>query len=234
MRDTALDARLRSAAGFVRQGAVFADIGTDHAHLPIFLLKAGVISRAVCSDINEGPLSAAGRNLAECGFSERAELVLTDGAGELAGRGITDYAICGMGGELIVSIISAAPQLFDTGVHLILQPMTRQATLRTELYRMGFSIIREKYSYADGRYYVTMLAVYTGEKREISESCAEIGLSPVSDEGRVEYIGYLEAKLASLERAIDGRRRGGGDVSRELLLAEEIRDAIERTRESVK
>ena len=46
MRDSTLNVRLLSCAGLVRQDAVFADIGTDHAYLPIFLLKSGVIAKA--------------------------------------------------------------------------------------------------------------------------------------------------------------------------------------------
>ena len=231
MKDTALDARLRSAAAFVRQGAVFADVGTDHAYLPVFLLKAGVIERAVCADINEGPLAAASRTLADNNLSDRAELVLTDGAAALAGRGITDYAICGMGGELIASIIAAAPHLFDTGVRLILQPMTRQSTLRAELYRMGFRILEERYSSADGRYYVCMLVEYCGESAELSGVLSEIGVNPDIDGGSAEYIGYLETRYKALLRAAEGKRAGGADISDELALLNAIKTETERIKE---
>ena len=218
-----LDARLCSAAELVRQGAVFADIGTDHAYLPIFLLEAGRIERAVCSDINRGPLASAERNIAERGLSDRVELVLTGGARELSGRGITDYAVCGMGGELIADIVAEAVHLKDPDLRLILQPMTRQEHLRSKLYAMGFSILSERYSYAEGKYYVCMCVRYSGEPRRLSEVEAYLGVSPI-DGGRVEYIGYLEGKLRAVRSAISGKEAGGVSPSAE----REIEAALER------
>ena len=103
------NARLASAAELVRQNAIFADIGTDHAYLPLFLLESGRINFAYCSDINEGPLASARKNAEERGMVDKMDFILTDGATVLRDRGITDYAICGMGGELIADIIHRAP-----------------------------------------------------------------------------------------------------------------------------
>ncbi len=230
MRDTVLDARLMSAAELVRQGAVFADIGTDHAHLPIFLLECGRIERAVLSDVNEGPLSAALAGVREHGLEERVELVLTDGAAALAGKGITDYAVCGMGGELIARIVSDAPNMKEPGVRLILQPMSRQSVLRTELARLGFSVIEEKYSYADGKYYVCMLAEYTKEPKEIDAISAELGSAPRLESEIPAYVGYLEAKLRATVRARDGKLSGGGSADAESALCEALASAINSLR----
>ena len=90
MRDNALDVRLCSCADLVRQDAVFADIGTDHAYLPIYLLKSGRIKKAYCSDINKGPLATAADNVKDNGLSDRVELILTDGAAALSDKGITE------------------------------------------------------------------------------------------------------------------------------------------------
>ena len=130
---SAINARLLCAAEFTRQNATFADIGTDHAYLPLFLLDLGRIKYAYCCDINEGPLASARRNAEERGRLDRTEFILTDGATALAGKGISDYAICGMGGELIADIIDRAPHLKDGTVNLILQPMSRQEKLREYL-----------------------------------------------------------------------------------------------------
>ena len=89
MKALTLDGRLSSVGKFVRQGAVFADIGTDHGYLPLALLRNGIIERAILSDINEGPLSSAMENARSAGLSDRCSFHLGDGAKELSGLGIT-------------------------------------------------------------------------------------------------------------------------------------------------
>ena len=207
MTGSALNARLLSAAELVRQNATFADIGTDHAYLPLFLLESGRISYAYCSDINEGPLASARRNAEDRGMSEKISFILTDGALSLCEKGITDYAICGMGGELIADIIDRAPHLKDKDVNLILQPMSRQATLRRYLASRGFEIKKESYSFDAGKYYVCLLATYTGELREISDTDAELGFAEFT--GQKARIGYLNTLLAARRRATEGKRLGG-------------------------
>ena len=210
-----LDKRLLSCADFVRAGAVFADIGTDHGYLPIFLLKTGRIERAYLSDVNSGPLSSAERNAAAEELTDRCEFILTDGAAALSGKGITDYAICGMGGELIARIIEDAPHLKDGSVRLILQPMTKQEHLRRCLALTGFTILHERFSFDAGKYYVTMVAEYCGERREISFEEAELGLEATHDEDRVEYLGFLEGKRRAARIALRGKETGGYDTADE-------------------
>ena len=200
-----LDARLLSCANFVRAGAVFADIGTDHGYLPIFLLSSGKISRAVLADINEGPLNSAKQNVREAGFDEQCTFKLTDGAAALSGLGITDYAICGMGGELIASIISAAPHLKKIGTRLILQPMSRHGATRSCLYREGFTILDERYSIAEGKCYLTILAEYTGKVRSVASEICEIGEEYPHPCDKNEYMEYLLRRIASLKRVIHGK-----------------------------
>ena len=226
MINSSLDKRLLSCADYVRAGAVFADIGTDHGYLPIFLLKSGKIERAVLSDVNEGPLASARANAESEGLLGACEFILTDGAAALDGRGITDYAICGMGGILISRIIDAAPHLKREGTRLILQPMTKQAHLRAYLSRSGFEVLSESYSYDDGKYYVTLLAEYTGKSLELDTETAELGRDLPHEHDRVEYLGYLSAKERALSRAEEGKRAGGVDTSYDLFVLDSIRRRI--------
>ena len=215
MISSSLDKRLLSCADYVRVGAVLADIGTDHGYLPLFLLRVGRIQRAYLCDVNEGPLSSAQRNATADGLIDKCEFILTDGAAALEGKGITDYTICGMGGELIARIIGDAAHLKVVGTRLILQPMTKQESLRKYLTSSGFSILDEKFSFDSGKYYVTLLAEYTGECREMSDTEAELGIDVPHTTDREEYLGFLEGKRRAAEKALIGKRSGGYGASEE-------------------
>ncbi len=226
MKTAVLTPRLLSAAEFVRQGAVFADVGTDHAYLPIFLLGAGRISRAICSDINRGPLLNAEKNARDCGVFEKIEFVLADGAEALGGKGITDVAVCGMGGELIAGIIERAPFLKDASVRLILQPMSKQGELRRYLASRGFRIVEEKYTAESKHKYVTILAEYTGVPYEISELEAEIGYPPYDFSENFARKSYAEERLRALSKKLCGKAQGGVESESERELLALIKDLM--------
>lgn len=226
MINGSLDKRLLSCADYVRGGAVFADIGTDHGYLPLFLLKSGRIERAYLSDVNRGPLSSAERNARSEGLFKRCEFILTDGAAALAGKGITDYAICGMGGELIARIIEDAPNLKEVGIRLVLQPMTKQEHLRRYLTSSGFSILDERFTFDSGKYYVTILAEYTGECRELSDIEAELGIKSVHEGDRVEYLGFLQGKMKAAKKAFLGKSAAGYITADEEMLLGMIEERI--------
>ena len=65
---TVLDGRLLAAADFVTAGAYVVDVGTDHGHLPVFLVERGLARRALASDVNPQPLASAQRNIAASGL----------------------------------------------------------------------------------------------------------------------------------------------------------------------
>ena len=216
MKEINISPRLLSAADFVRQDAILADIGTDHAYLPLFLLRAGRIVRAFCSDINEGPLDSARAHVGAAGYLDRVEFTLADGADALAGKGITDYTICGMGGELIADIIDRADEMRDPAVRLILQPMTRRGVLVSYLYRNGFEVLEEAYSKDAGKHYVTLLVAYSGICRDVSELEAEFGRADTSARNSEAKLGYLKAKLGVFEKRRNGIERstlGGEDYT---------------------
>ncbi|MBO5727413.1 MAG: tRNA (adenine(22)-N(1))-methyltransferase TrmK, partial [Oscillospiraceae bacterium] len=59
MKQLELTPRLLAAAQLVPPGAAVADIGTDHAYLPVWLLKQGRVRYAIAADLRSGPLERA-------------------------------------------------------------------------------------------------------------------------------------------------------------------------------
>jgi len=226
MKRLALTPRLRSAAALVRQDAVFADIGTDHAYLPVFLLGEGRISFAYCTDINEGPLSSARKNAEAAGLLDRTAFILADGADALCGKGVLDVAICGMGGELIADIIDRAKWLRDERVQLILGPMTKQAHLRRYLYAAGFEIAEESYSTDAGKHYVTLLARFIGECRKITDTEAETGVNPYNFINKASQISYIKTKISAYRRSVEGRAAGNLDAGGEREILSSLEDLL--------
>ncbi len=217
-----IGARLTAVAKFVRQGAYFADIGTDHAYLPLLLLKENKIQHAVCTDVNEGPLNTARTNAKAHGQEDKMSFYLTDGADGLESLPITDYAICGMGSDLMSDIISRAPAMKKQGVRLILQPMTKIATLRSFLAREGFATVTEGYVFEGRRYYFYMVAEYTGECRDLSYVDSELGEATprvILNDAHKAFMKYKRHVVCS---TMLGKRVGGEDYSKEEILLFEI------------
>ena len=198
------DARLAACASLVRRGSVFCDVGTDNAYLPLYLLEEGLISRAVACDIGEGPLASAHAHLAEAGMLDRVKLVLTDGLVGLEEEGLEDIAVCGMGGELIASILEAAQFVRDPAIRLILQPMSSARELRLWLAANGFAITEERFAKEKEKLYVVIAASYTGEPYELSVEDSHVGFG--DGELLAEWIAKL---LGGLQKQADGLAKAG-------------------------
>lgn len=221
---TALDARLRAAASLVRQGAFFADIGTDHAYLPLFLVENGRVARALAADINEGPVAAARAHIAQRGLSDKIEVRRADGLVGMESLGLTDIAICGMGGELIRDIINAAPFVKDPAIRLILQPMSRAEVLRRYLAAEGFAV-REECRTRDGdKIYTCMAAEYTGTPYTLSLLEATLGLLDRSDP---LLLADAERKRTAARRRMAGKAQGRENTDAEQALLSALSALLE-------
>lgn len=226
-----LDGRLACAASLVRQDSVIADIGTDHAYIPVYLLQTGRIRFAVASDINRGPLERARLHAEQYGTADRMRFVLADGMIGLEPErdGVTDFVICGMGGELIARIIGQTDSPKKPGTRLILQPMTAADDLRLFLGGNGYAITDEKLCRAAGKLYTCLTAEYDGVSRTYTP--AELLLGPCNIRNRDPLFGEFAAGIAKkLETRIAGLAAGKLDASAERACLEEI-ESIRRRKQ---
>ena len=215
-----LDRRLMAAADFVRRNAVVADIGTDHAYLPVFLIGTNKAKRAVAADINEGPVLRARQNVREYKMEDRIEVVQTDGLAGLERKDITDIAICGMGGELISKILDSAPFVKDEKIRLILQPMTKSEDLYRYLCENGFSVVGEALVRED-RIYRLICAEYTGKASTPDDVCCLLGEKNI--ENNAELLSeYAARRIAEFTKKQTGMKTAGLDTSYEDAIIKEL------------
>ena len=159
MKKLELTPRLQAVASFVPQGARLADIGTDHAYLPVSLLLEGRIPSAVAADLRKGPLDRARQTAQEYGCTEKVTFRLCDGLSDVKSYETDVISIAGMGGETIAEILSAAKWVREKGMPVILQPMSTQPELRRWLWQNGYDIKEEKIVQEGETLYVVIFAV---------------------------------------------------------------------------
>ena len=190
-----LDARLSAVADLVRNGARFADIGTDHAYLPAYLLLEEQIQYAVCSDLRKGPLKNAEETVQKYGLEDKVDLRLSDGLDNFKDGEVNEIAVAGMGGLLISEFIERTEWLKSADIHLILQPMTHAEDLRKTLYQNGFYIEKEVAVKDKEKFYIILSAYYNACPKALTDFECIIGeLSKNTDPISKEYIASLLKK----------------------------------------
>ncbi|MDX1723827.1 MAG: tRNA (adenine(22)-N(1))-methyltransferase TrmK [Pseudomonas sp.] len=145
MNEQTLSMRLERVAAHVPVGARLADIGSDHAYLPVALMRRGVIEVAVAGEVALTPFHAAERSVRESDLSQRISVRLADGLAAIeAGDAITAISICGMGGERIRDILDSGKARVSGQERLILQPNGGEQPLRQWLMENGYRILCEE------------------------------------------------------------------------------------------
>ncbi len=208
-----LGKRLHTVASLIRPGSRMADIGTDHAYLPVWLVGEGVCPWAIASDLNAGPLETARHTVEAAGLTDYVSLRLGDGLATVSPGEVEDIAIAGMGGETIAAILDAADWVKDTALRLVLQPMSRAEDLRRWLLTEGFTIEEEHLVRDDRHLYPVMAARYTAAPPETDAFYWYAGFfSP--EEGRP----YREQMAEHLLRRAAGLTRVGDTAEAAHLL----------------
>ncbi len=135
--------RLEALANMVPQGVKLADIGTDHAYLPVYLVETGRISYAIAGDIAAGPCMAARTTVTQHGLTMQIQVRQGSGLAVLQAGEVDCVTIAGMGGSTIIEILSADMTLSKSLKRLILQPMAGAAGLRQWLVENGWKLVQE-------------------------------------------------------------------------------------------
>jgi tRNA (adenine22-N1)-methyltransferase len=221
-----LGERLGLCASMVRPNAKLADIGTDHAYLPIWLAKQGLITRGIGADINLAPMQKAQQNIKRYRVQDIVSARLSDGLNAIFPFEADDFVIAGMGGEMISKIITAAPWLKNPQKRLILQPMTSVQPLREFLAAENFAICDEQAVFEDGRVYTVILAQYEPAGVSVGELYPYIGKLNNQTEANREYMRLRVINLEKKARGFSLTRKVEEAAALDRVI-QEIRERIE-------
>lgn len=224
-----LDVRLGAAAALVPRGARLADIGSDHAYLPIALCLDGKIECALASDINEGPVAAAVSNINKNGLGSKIKAIRADGLDSARDFAPDCITVLGMGGELIVTILDRAEWIRDEKITLVFQPMTHPEVLSRYLAENGFETVDEvivQDGGRDDRIYRIISAKYCGVPYRLSDAEALIGKKNIERLDPVT-VAYIERLIRVLEARICGKKSAGQATDDEDELVTEMKRILE-------
>jgi tRNA (adenine22-N1)-methyltransferase len=220
-----LTPRLGAVADLVPRGARLADIGTDHAYLPVALLLEGRISSAIAADLRSGPLDRARLTAQTYRCTERLSFRLCDGLSGVKPGEADAVVIAGMGGETIAAILSAAEWVKENNLTVILQPMSSQPELRRWLCDHGYRITEERLA-REGSTFYQILSVRAGESAPMTPAEEWAGQQSQGENAplRGEFLAHLIKKAV---RAMNGIARSkDGCVSLRYRELEQIKDGL--------
>lgn len=174
--------RLERVAAHMPAGAHLADIGSDHAYLPVALLRRGVIATAVAGEVALTPLRAAERTVVENDLEQRISVRLANGLAAIEPEdGITAISLCGMGGETIRDILDSGKARLSGRERLILQPNGGEQPLRQWLMENGYRILCEELLRENRFYYEIIVAERAGP---VAYTAEELYFGPLQLQAR--------------------------------------------------
>lgn len=218
-----LSIRLQKAAEFVPQDARLADIGSDHAYLPVALMLQGKISYGIAGEVVVGPYKSAQKQVAKYGLENKINVRLADGleAVSLSDQ-VSAITICGMGGVLIRDILQRGKekQRLSGEERLILQPNVGERQLRQWLISEGYTITNESIVEENNKVYEIIVADKKSNQPTYTDK--EIFFGPVLLKTKAPvFVGKWQHKLNKQEKILNSLHQSDQDV------AEKIREVMQ-------
>lgn len=157
MNDKLLSERLKTVASFVPEGSRVADIGSDHAYLPCYLMNHQRIQFAVAGEVNEGPYQSAVNQVKRSGFDDTISVRKGNGLEVIAPGEVDVITIAGMGGQLIRNILLEGYEKLQGVSRLVLQPNVAAHLLRERLAELGWELVEERILEEDTKIYEVLV-----------------------------------------------------------------------------
>ena len=200
-----LTPRLQIIADSIKECGTLADIGTDHAYLPIYLVKKGGIKEAIAADINKGPIEIAQGRIRANMLADKIQTRQGNGLQVLQPHEAEVIVIAGMGGMLIAEILEQSKAVAQSAKQLVLQPMLDAGKLRRYLLEQGYEIFDEELAKEDRKIYEILWVRYIGRAVE-SKGFLEIGPKLLEKKHPLvlTLIEKKERELHAIKEKLDG------------------------------
>jgi tRNA (adenine22-N1)-methyltransferase len=195
-----LSLRLKKIAELVQYGSKLADIGTDHAALPIYLVKNGIIESCIATENKHGPLRSALSAVKRASLHNKISVRFGNGLKPLAPGEIDTLVIAGMGGLTMIDILRQSPEMAKSISTFIFQPMVAQAELRRFLINNGYRITDEKLVMEDYKFYEIIVSEH-GHEQVTDDICYELGINLIKQKDPL-VLDFINHKIRKVENII--------------------------------
>ncbi len=187
-----LSACLKYTEGFNK----LADIGTDHALLPINAVTLGYVSLAQAIDNKQGPFVIAYSNVLKYELNSKVEVILGDGIKKIDSD-VDVVVISGMGGNLISDILLKDDK--QNVKRFILQPNNDSHLVRSAIETIGFNIVDELVLNDNHKTYDLIIA----DIGKANYSEIELQFGPINiKEKPYFFIKRIEKEIAKLNKVL--------------------------------
>lgn len=226
-----LSTRLKTVADTVTRGNRVADVGCDHAYISIYLAENNIAPKVIAMDVNLGPLTKARENISLRGLDNMIATRLSDGLLKLNQGEADSVVIAGMGGALMIRILSEGEVPLTDVKELILQPQSEIFLVRRYLHEKRYAILSERMVKEDEKFYTIIKAEKTEVKEAYDNELYYLygkhlleGREPVV----IEYLNREELLKKQVEVALFKVNTEGSTAR-----LEEIKAELERIREAL-
>jgi len=197
-----LSNRLKHISDLVTEVKSIVDVGTDHAYIPIYLVKNNIVRSAIASDINKGPVDKAKKNVKAYVLEDKITCRLGGGLTTVSPKEVEVAIIAGMGGNLIRDIIEDSMEVFKELSYAILQPVQNPEVLREYIYKKGFTILDETIVKDEDKYYEIIKVKYDKSKKAVDPIYYEISEILLKKKDPI-FKEYVEYKLNKYNRVYE-------------------------------
>ncbi len=197
-----LSSRLQTIASMINSGSIVADIGTDHALLPIYLVQNSISPKVYAVDNKKGPLERAKQAVSLADLEQSVIPMLSSGLKDIS-HDVNVVVIAGMGVETATEILLSAKSCWHQFDQIVLQLNGDQYQLRQFLMSNQFEILDEQTALDQ---YISFILSVVHVSHPVSYSQQQLMFGPIllqrKDELLMKFIGEQLAKKEQLLQVV--------------------------------